>query len=141
MVGLHHQVPISASLAKVYAAVATTDGNRGWWTADSKVDARVGGKAEFGFDHRGMVFRMTVDTVTPNREVVMSCHGDHPEWNGTTLTWQLEGHGDETVLKFTHSGWKSMTDFCASCNSMWGQLMFRLKGFAEGKHPGPQWSE
>jgi uncharacterized protein YndB with AHSA1/START domain len=141
MVELKHRVPISASPAKVYAAVVTTDGNRGWWTADSKVDSRVGGEAEFGFDRRGMVFRMTVDKLTPNQEVVMSCHGDHPEWNGTTLTWIVEKQGNESALTFTHSGWKSMTEFCASCNSMWGQLMFRLKGFVEGNNPGPQWTE
>jgi uncharacterized protein YndB with AHSA1/START domain len=141
MVDLNHQVPISESPAKVYSAVSTTDGNRGWWTADSKVEAKVGGKAEFGFDHRGMVFRMTVDKLIPEQEVVMSCHGDHPEWNGTTLTWKIRKDGDQTTLRLTHSGWKSMTDFCASCNSMWGQLMYRLKGFVEGNVPGPQWTE
>ncbi len=141
MVQLHHQVPIRANPDKVYAAVATTEGNRGWWTADSKVDTRVGGQAEFGFDHRGAVFHMTIEKLSPNREVVMSCRGDHPEWNGTTLTWRIEREGDETLLQFTHSGWQSMTPFCASCNSMWGQLMFRLKGFAEGRNPGPQWTE
>lgn len=141
MVELNHQVPINASPSKVYAAVSTTDGNRGWWTADSKVDTKVGGKAEFGFDKRGMVFRMTLDKLTPNQDLVMSCQGDHPEWNGTTLTWRIEKDGDQTTLRFTHSGWKSMTDFCASCNSMWGQLMFRLKGFVEGRKPGPQWTE
>ena len=141
MVDLHHQVPISASPAKVYAAISSTDGNRGWWTADSKVDATVGGKAEFGFDNRGMVFRMTVDKLTPGKEVAMSCQGDHPEWSGTTLTWKIGKDGDHTVLNFTHSGWKSATEFCASCNTMWGQLLFRLKGFAEGQNPGPQWRE
>lgn len=141
MVELHHQVPIRANSAKVYAAVATTEGNRGWWTADSRVDARVGGRAEFGFDHRSAVFHMTIEKLTANKEVVMSCHGDHPEWNGTTLTWRIEEEGDETVLQFIHSGWKSMTPFCASCNSMWGQLLFRLKGFAEAKNPRPQWTE
>jgi uncharacterized protein YndB with AHSA1/START domain len=141
MVELNHRVPIAASAAKVYAAVATTEGNRGWWTADSKVDTQVGGQAEFGFDKRGMVFRMRVEALTPDQEVVMSCHGDHPEWNGTTLTWKIERDAGDTVLRFTHSGWKSMTEFCASCNSMWGQLMFRLKGFVEGRNPGPQWKE
>jgi len=66
---------------------------------------------------------------------------DHPEWNGTTLTWKIEQDGDRTSLNFTHSGWKSATEFCASCNTMWGNLLFRLKGFAEGRNPGPQWKE
>jgi hypothetical protein len=34
-----------------------------------------------------------------------------------------------------------MTDFCASCNSMWGCLMFRLKDYAETGKPAPQWKE
>ena len=139
MIVLHHRVPIEASPAKVYAAISTSEGNRGWWTADSKVDQKVGGKAAFGFDKREAVFNMTVDKLTPNKEVVMSCHGDHPEWNGTTLTWSIGKDGDQTSLRFTHSGWKSATDFCASCNSMWGQLMFRLKRYAESGEPDPQW--
>ena len=139
MVVLHHRVPIEASPAKVYSAISTSEGNRGWWTADSKVDQKVGGKAAFGFDKREAVFNMTVDKLTPNKEVVMSCHGDHPEWNGTTLTWSIEKDGDQTSLRFTHSGWKSATDFCASCNSMWGQLMFRLKRYVESGEPDPQW--
>jgi uncharacterized protein YndB with AHSA1/START domain len=141
MVSLHHQVPIAASAEIVFAAVASSKGNRGWWTADSEVDERVGGKAEFGFDRRVMVFRMSVDKLAPGKGVVMSCHGDHPEWNGTTLTWTIEPSGDQTILKFVHSGWQSMTDFCVSCNSMWGNLMFRLKRYAEDGKPDPQWTE
>ena len=141
MIDLHHQVPIDADPAKVYAALSTSDGNRGWWTADSRVEQKVGGKAEFGFDKRGMVFRMSVDKLTPGKEVVMSCHGDHPEWDGTKLTWTIANDGDQTFVRFTHSGWKSMTEFCASCNSMWGNLLFRLKQFVESGRPDPQWKQ
>ena len=28
---------------------------RDWWTAESKTEDKVGGKAEFGFDNRGRV--------------------------------------------------------------------------------------
>jgi hypothetical protein len=37
MVDLNHQIPISAAAAKVYAAIATTDGNRGWWIWPSNI--------------------------------------------------------------------------------------------------------
>jgi hypothetical protein len=84
---------------------------------------------------------MILDRLIPDQEVLMSCRGDHPEWSGTTLTWRIERDGDGITLRFTHGGWKAMAPFCASCNSMWGQLMFRLKGFVEGRHPGPQWIE
>ena len=86
MPDLEHQIPIKAAPEKVYAALTTEKGLRGWWTADSKVDDRVGGKAEFGFDKRGSVFHMTIDNLQPPQLVVWSCNGDNPEWRGTTLT-------------------------------------------------------
>lgn len=50
MADLRHQIQIKAAPAKVYAAIATQAGLRGWWTADSKTEDKAGGKAEFGFD-------------------------------------------------------------------------------------------
>ena len=141
MADLKHYVPIDASPTKVYAAIATQKGMRGWWTADTVMDEKAGGKAEFGFDKRGMVFRMDITKLDSGKQVVMKCHGDHPEWDGTTLTWTIAREDGQTVLHFTHSGWKKVTDFCAGCNSMWGNLMFRLKRYAETGKPNPQWTE
>jgi uncharacterized protein YndB with AHSA1/START domain len=138
MVDLKHQITIAATPAKVYAAVATQAGLRGWWTADTVADEQAGGKAQFGFDKRGMVFRMDIEALEPGKRVAWSCHGDHPEWNGTMLTWTIAPDGDGTVLRFTHK-WKEMTDFCASCNSTWGELIYRLRDYVEGKNPGPHW--
>lgn len=141
MTDLYHSVPIAAAPEKVYAAVATQAGMQGWWTRDTTMTARIGGKAEFGFSNRGMVFRMNVDDLKVNRSVRMNCSGDHPEWAGTTLEWTIEPAAEGSVLKFIHRGWKGPTDFCASCNSMWGNLMFRLKAFVETGKPSPQWTE
>ena len=141
MAEINHQIEIDATPDKVYAALATQAGLRGWWTADSKADEKAGGKAEFGFDKQQMVFRMKIERLEPGRLVVWTCHGDQPEWNGTTVTWKIAREGDATILRFAHSGWKSMSDFCATCNSTWGELMYRLKGYVEGKNPGPHWRE
>jgi uncharacterized protein YndB with AHSA1/START domain len=141
MVDIRHQIPIAAAPEKVYAALATSTGLKGWWTVDSKADDRVGGKAEFGFDKRGMVFRMTVDKLEPCKEVVWSCDGDHPEWRGTTLTWTIAREDGGSTLRFTHGGWKSVSDFCAACNSTWGELMYRLKAYVESGRADPHWRE
>jgi uncharacterized protein YndB with AHSA1/START domain len=69
--------------------IATQAGLRGWWTADTRVDEKVGGNAEFGFDKRGTVFHMNIEKLDPGKSVVWSCHGDDPEWNGTLLSWTL----------------------------------------------------
>jgi uncharacterized protein YndB with AHSA1/START domain len=141
MAELKHQIAIKATQDGVYAALATQTGLRGWWTADTTADEKVGGRAEFGFDRRGMVFRMTIDKLEPGKRLVWSCHGDQPEWAGTVLTWDLSPEGGGTTLRFTQSGWKSASEMYAMCNSTWGELMYRLKDYVEGRNPGPHWKE
>jgi hypothetical protein len=51
----------------VYAALAAQSGLRSWWTADNNAEERAGGKAEFGFDRRSMVFRMTIEKLEPRQ--------------------------------------------------------------------------
>ena len=140
MTELHHSIPINASPAKVYQAISSQEGFRGWWTADAKAESKVGGVAEFGFDNRSMVFRMKVEALDPGKRVRLSCDGDHPEWKGTVLEWVVSGQGNTAVLSFVHRGWREMTPFCASCNSTWGELMFRLKSYAESGKPDPRWT-
>jgi uncharacterized protein YndB with AHSA1/START domain len=141
MAEIRHLISIEAPPQKVYAALATQAGLRGWWTADTTADDKQGGKAEFGFDRRGMTFRMSIDRLDPNKQVVWTCHGDNPEWVGTTLRWTITPDDGGCQLRFTQSGWMEMTDMVATCNSTWGELMYRLKDFAEGKNPGPHWRE
>ena len=138
---LKHQIDIKATPENVYPALATQAGLRGWWTADTTADEKVGGNAEFGFDRRGMVFRMTIDKLEPGKRVVWTCHGDQPEWNGTVLNWEFTPNGSHTTVCFTQSGWKTASEMYAMCNSTWGELMYRLKDYVEGRTPGPHWKE
>ncbi len=140
MPDLHHSIFIQASPMKVYEAVSTEKGFQGWWTADTRAEPKVGGKAEFGFDNRGMVFRMVVEALEPGKRVRMACRGDHPEWRGTHLDWEISEEQGGTRLTFIHRNWRETTPFCASCNSTWGELTYRLKDYVEGKNPGPRWT-
>jgi len=139
MADIRHLIPIEAPPAKVYAALATQSGLRGWWTADTMADDKEGGRAEFGFENRAMIFRMTIETLDPDRRVVWRCHGDNPEWLGTTLSWSIEPENGRCKLRFIQSGWREVTDMVAVCNSTWGELMYRLKNYVEGRNPGPHW--
>ena len=141
MADLRHLVAINATPDKVYAALATQVGMRSWWTADTRMDETVGGKAEFRFEQGRVVFRMTIDNLDPSVGVIMRCHGDQPEWTGTTLTWDIIKGDGVTTLRFVHGGWREITDFCTGCNSMWGNLMYRLKDSVEGRGRGPQWTD
>lgn len=53
------------------------------------------------------------------------------------LVFELEGAGGGTLVRFTHAGWQSESDYFVSCATVWGELMFRLKAAAEGKPRGP----
>src|SRR5262252_1440764 len=131
MAEMKHQIRIVAPPRQVFASLTTQQGLKAWWTSDAIADERAGGKAEFGFDKRTTVFRMRILTLEPDRCLVWSCDGDHPEWKGTTLTWDLTADRDGTILRFAHSNWQSASEYYAMCNSTWGELMYRLKDYLE----------
>jgi uncharacterized protein YndB with AHSA1/START domain len=141
MPDLLHRIPINAIPKDVYDAVATQAGMQGWWSQDTKMDERVGGKTEFGFSKRSMVFRMVIDALEPGRTVRLACSGDHAEWAGTTLEWKVETAPEGSILHFSHRGWREMTPFAATCNTTWGELMYRLKSFVETRRANPHWIE
>lgn len=141
MAEMHHEIPINAAPEKVYEAVATQNGLRGWWTADCVAEPRIGSVAEFGFYKRQIVFRMRIDELKPGKRVVWTCLGDYDEWKDTQLTWEIFQRDKATILRFAHGNWRSITDHFASCNSTWGMLMYRLKDYVEGKNPGPYWEK
>jgi hypothetical protein len=59
------------------------------------------------------------------------------ERSGTRIVFRLEGRGSGALLRFTHGGWRSETDYFVSCSTTWGELMYRLKATAEGRSRGP----
>ena len=141
MADMYHEIQVQAPLSKVYDAIATQEGLCSWWTADSVVESREGGSAEFGFNKRATLFRMRVKELVPESRVVWTCLGDVDEWKGTELTWDISQSEDGAVLRFKHGGWKSVGGYFGLCNSTWGMLMYRLKDYVEGRDPGPYWRE
>jgi len=138
MAEMLHQIQIKASPEKVYEALTAQNGLRSWWTSDTVAKPEVGSVAEFGFNNRATVFRMRVAELTPNQHVIWECLGDIDEWIGTRLIWELKAADNNfTNLRFTHANWRSTEGWFAMCNSTWGELIHRLKNFAEGKTPGP----
>ena len=141
MVDLMHSITIEATPKHVYDAVATQKGMCGWWTADTVMQAKPGGKVEFGFEKRAVVFRMRIEALEPGRRVAMSCSGDPDEWAGTTLEWTITPGEEGTRIDFKHGNWKEMAPYTAMCNSTWGELMYRLKKYVETKRPNPHWKK
>jgi uncharacterized protein YndB with AHSA1/START domain len=57
MARIKHYLIIKAPPEKVYEAVTTTGGIKGWWTLDAIADEKVGGVAEFIFGERFRVIK------------------------------------------------------------------------------------
>lgn len=133
MPDIRHAILIAAAPERIYPLVATPKGFTEWWAAD--VTGTEGG-AELGFFNRNTVYRLKLDVDQPPSHAEWLCESGQ-EWEGTRIDFVLEAKGASTLLRFTHAGWRSETDYFTSCNTTWGELMFRLKAAAEGKSAGP----
>ena len=136
MADIKHSIQISAKPEQIYPLVATAKGFGQWWAEDITEPT---GVVELGFFNRATVYRLRLKADQSPARVEWACEtGD--EWNNTRIAFQIEAMESGTLLRFTHAGWRSESDYFISCNTTWGELMFRLKAVAEGKTPGPLFS-
>jgi hypothetical protein len=91
---------------------------------------------DLGFFNRATVYRLRLIVKNAPTHAEWVCEsGD--EWNGTHIVFDMETDKNGTLLHFKHAGWRAETPYFVSCNTTWGELMFRLKAAAEGRKPGP----
>ena len=133
MADIRHAIQIAAAADKIYPLVATGKGLGTWWATDITEPA---GAVELGFFNRTTIYRLRPTIEQPPAKAEWLCEsGD--EWSGTRLSFQMEAVKSATLLRFSHAGWRAESDYFTSCNTTWGELMFRLKAAAEGKTAGP----
>ncbi len=133
MADLIHSIQISASPDVVYLLVSTGAGFTRWWAADVTENSAA---VELGFFKRSTLYRLRLQAHQAPKHAEWLCETG-AEWEGTRLIFAIEPKPIGTLLRFTHAGWRSETEYFVSCNTTWGALMMRLKSAAEGKSPGP----
>jgi hypothetical protein len=133
MPDIRHAITIEAPAEQVYPLVSTAAGMGQWWAEDVS-DGATG--VELGFFNRATVYRLQPGKMSSPHSTEWRCTSGK-EWEGTRISFALEPKGWATELRFAHRDWKAETDYFISCNTTWGELMFRLKAAAEGKQPGP----
>ena len=133
MADILHSVQTSASPEAILSLVSTAAGFARWWATDV---TEKDGAVELAFFNRNTVYRLKPQGhLSPARAEWLCETG--AEWAGTRLIFEAERRGTGTLLRFTHAGWKSQTDYFVACTTTWGELMYRLKAEAEGKPRGP----
>jgi uncharacterized protein YndB with AHSA1/START domain len=136
MTDITHRIGITAPQEQVHRALATTDGVASWWTRDTVGDASEGGTLLFYFGGTEPRVVVEVVEVRPDR-VAWRCLDGPAEWLHTTFTFELDHHDDETVVLFTHGGWREAVPFQAHCSTKWAYFLLGLKAMLEGGEATP----
>ena len=136
MPDIQHAISIAAPVGVVGKLVSTGDGLRQWWAED--VDTAADGLVSLGFFNRATIYRLRLRESGAER-VAWRCETGK-EWQDTELVFSLGTERAGVRLDFVHGKWRETTPYFVSCNTTWGELMFRLKAAAEGKPRGPLFS-
>ena len=134
MAEIRHLIRIKSAPEKIYRAIVTQDGLSNWWTYDTKeIEAadKVGSIIEFGFNNRDTVFKMRVEQLELNKRIVWTCLNGHPEWENTSIFFNLDKDGDQTVLNFGHVNWKSAGGILPLCSFSWAKYLMSLQSYLE----------
>ena len=116
--------------SKVYEALATQEGLASWWTTATAAQPVIGSIISFRFTddyHK----EMKVLELFPDKRVLWECIIGHPQWLGTTISFEIEELGDAVNVRLLHAGWEEETDFFGTCNYHWGLYMKSLKTYIE----------
>lgn len=133
MPDIHHRIPVAARVEAIANLVATGPGFQRWWAEDVQMEAD--GRVSLGFFNRATIYRLRL--LKRDGDVVLWRCESGDEWHDTELRFSWSPEGEGVVLDFRHAKWRSETPYFTSCNTTWGELMFRLKAEAEGNSRGP----
>jgi hypothetical protein len=129
---------VQADDARVFEILSTTQGQRGFWTADCEV---TGGHARFGFP-QAPVDLLTEVTTEPGKLVRMRVTTGFPFWEGSAWEWELGPAARAetgTSVLFRHYGFADgypEIDFAHTAQT-WALILQRLSGYAASGSPQP----
>jgi uncharacterized protein YndB with AHSA1/START domain len=132
MADIMHLVKIGAPPERVYAALTTPEGVRGWWTRDADLDGAAGGTGTFRFHGGSDVTTVAVRELEPPLHVMWKTLSSfRPEWEGTTIVFDLRVDASGTVLSFAHRGFETADERYAMTTTGWGVYLASLRHYLE----------
>lgn len=137
-----HRIRIHAAPDRVYQALTSEGGLKAWFTPHVDVEGgvREGGEVKMSFSGKEP-FRWKFSQFKPQTHVHWTCLEGPGAAAGTSVTYILNDEGNSrTLLEFDHDGWPEGHEALATCNTLWGVLMGRLKDFAETGKANPAFS-
>jgi len=126
------EVTVEKQPKDVYQALTEADGIAQWWTKHVKAEPTVGSVAEFGFYGGEAIFKFKVDTLATGEKVYWSVlGGGPPDWEGTTVTWDLTEVDNGTKVLLGHRNYQTTEGSFASVGYNWAFFLTSLKSYLE----------
>lgn len=126
-------ITIRAPRQRVFEALTTIAGLRGWWTPLSSGSTAPGGDLRFEFAAANQHIVIHVDVATLS-SVQWTCveHSPFSEWNGTKIAFDLfERSPNATEIWFRHAGLNPVLACYDDCSSGWDYFLDSLVALAE----------
>jgi uncharacterized protein YndB with AHSA1/START domain len=135
MATITHAIRIRAPRAQVYQALTTPYGLKGWNTPDLEGDVAQGQEFTLRFND-GQSFRWKASKLINGSAASWECISGPGAAAGSTVTYELSDTSDgRTAVQLDHAGWPDGHQALATCNTLWGILLGRLKKYAETSQP------
>ena len=127
-------VSFNATRGRVFDAIATINGLRGWWTPITGGSPKPGGQLRFEFKGLDECIIMQVDRARHPDSVHWTCvmHTGLAEWPGTKVTFDLVERTAKTCdLRFRHAGLNPNLLCYADCRQGWDHFLASLVAYVE----------
>jgi uncharacterized protein YndB with AHSA1/START domain len=133
-----HKVTIDASKDKIFKAITTEQGLKGWYSPKVEGKTDKGGEVTLSFSEHEGPFRWKVAEAKPDSLVCWECVAGPGQATGTVATFRLSDKTDgRTVVELDHEGFKESDEKLKTCNTLWGGLIIHLKKYVETKKTEP----
>jgi uncharacterized protein YndB with AHSA1/START domain len=131
VLGRHYacRVAFRAQRERVFDAIATLEGLRGWWTTLVSGSASAGGEILLEFEGIDEHIVMRVEEARQPSRVRWACleHTSLPDWRGTRVLFELAPRGKEgSELAFEHVGLSPTLECYESCEQGWDHFLASL---------------
>jgi uncharacterized protein YndB with AHSA1/START domain len=129
---------VDAAPQTVLEALKTSEGIKGFWTSRAEVPGEVGETLKLGFAPAPLPFDLRLEQ-SDDSAVAWRTETFPPHWVGTTVRWDVGPREGGSTVSFRHDGFADDSD-AAHAAYTWGQIMVRLKKYAETGSPDPVFS-
>jgi hypothetical protein len=105
---------------------------RGWWTGEPGVEGNTDKLGdEFTYSYKDIHYsKQKIAELIPDKKVVwlvtdskLNFIKDKSEWTGTKISFEIDGKGDKTEIRFTHIGLAPDIECYRDCSNAWSSYI------------------